>query len=213
MNDGNVTLVTPPDLSAEFRNINGNGISGTSLNRFRFYLSNGTQIVSVNSIRSQPAMLKFGAPQGSILGRILFNRTSLTNPHPTSVHVANTAIPFSLQAKNLGIILSNNLSMEKHVTNIFRSAYIEIRRTHKIGHYFTFDAMKTLVYAIVMSKLDYFNSLLSSSPKHFLHKLQKGKKNILKPDLFSKLMNIVTNHLLYFFEVGFKKNDFFPIVM
>ena len=64
--------------------------------------------------------------------------------------------------------------MEKHVTNICRSAYIEIRRISNIRHYLTIDATKTLLCAFVLSKLDYCNSLLSGSrsPKHF-DKLQK----------------------------------------
>ena len=69
--------------------------------------------------------------------------------------------------------LTNNLSMEKHVTNICRSAYIEIRRISNIRHYLTTDATKTLLCAFVLSKLDYCNSLLSGSPKHLLDKLQK----------------------------------------
>ena len=213
---------------------------------FRSYLSNRTQTVTINNKLSQPTLLKFGVPQGSVLGPILFilytkplttlirrhsisnqsfaddtqlhdscrpdqidtsvqgmqdcisdvktwmtsnklklnddktecllivsNRTSLPNPHPTSIHIGDTDIPFSLQAKNLGVTLTNNLSMEKHVTNICRSAYIEMRRISNIRHYLTTDATKTLLCAFVLSKLDYCNSLLSGSPKHLLDKLQK----------------------------------------
>ena len=63
--------------------------------------------------------------------------------------------------------------MEKHVTNIYRSAYIEIQRISNIRHYFTIDATKTLICAFVLSKLDYCNYLLSGSPKQLLDKLQK----------------------------------------
>ncbi|WP_419629831.1 hypothetical protein, partial [Thiolapillus sp.] len=90
-----------------------------------------------------------------------------------SIHIGNTDIPFSSQAKNLGVTLSSNLSMEKHVTNVCRSAYVEIRRISNIRHYLTTDATKTLVCAFVLSKLDYCNSLLSSCPNQLLNKLQK----------------------------------------
>ena len=104
---------------------------------------------------------------------IVSNRTSLPNPQTTSIHIGDTDILFSLQAKNLGVTLTNNLSMEKHVTNICRSAYIEIRRISNIRHYLTIDATKTLLCAFGLSKLDYCNSLLSGSPKHHFDKLQK----------------------------------------
>ena len=104
---------------------------------------------------------------------IVSNRTSLPNPHPTSTDIRDTDILFSLQAKSLGVTLTNNLSMEKHVTNICRSAYIEIRRISNIRHYLTIDATETLLCASVLSKLDYCNSLLSGSPKHLLDKFRK----------------------------------------
>ena len=63
--------------------------------------------------------------------------------------------------------------MEKHVTNLCRSAYVEIRRISNIRHYLTTDATKTRVCAFVLSKLDYCNSLLSSCPNQLLNKLQK----------------------------------------
>ena len=50
--------------------------------------------------------------------------------------------------------------MEKHVTNICRSAYIEIRRISNIRQYLTIDATKTLLCAFVLLKLDYCNSLI-----------------------------------------------------
>ena len=48
------------------------GISGTPLNWFRSYLSNRTQTVTINNKLSQPTLLNFGLPQGSVLGPILF---------------------------------------------------------------------------------------------------------------------------------------------
>ena len=63
-----------------------------------------------------------------------------------------TDILFSLQAKNLGVTLTNNLSMAKHVTNICRSACIEIQRISNIRHYLTIDATKTLHCAFCFIK-------------------------------------------------------------
>ena len=57
---------------------------------------------------------------------IASNRTHFPNQPPISTHIGNTDIPFSSQAKNLGVTLSSNLSMEKHVTNVCRSTYVEI---------------------------------------------------------------------------------------
>ena len=124
---------------------------------------------------------------------IASNRPHFPNPPPISIHIRNIDIPFSSQAKTLGVTLSGNLSMEKHVT-----AYVEIRRIRNIRHYLTTDATKTLVCVFVLSKLDYCNSLLSSCPNQLLNKLQKvqnsaarlvfkaGKQEHIKP-LLQKL--------------------------
>ena len=104
------------------------------------------------------------------------NRTSLPNSHPTFIHVdhvGNINIPFSFKAKILSVTLFANLSLEKHVTKVRKSVYIEIKRIRSIRHYLTIEATKNPVCAFVLSKLDYCNSLLSGSLKHFLDKLTR----------------------------------------
>ena len=63
--------------------------------------------------------------------------------------------------------------MDKHVTNICRSAYAELRRISSIRHLLAVSATKTLLSAFVLSKLDYCNSLLCGSPQFILDKLQR----------------------------------------
>ena len=113
------------------------------------------------------------------------NRTYFPNPPPTSIHIGNTDIPFSLQAKNLGITLSNNLSMENHVTNVCRFAYVELQRISNIRYYLATDATKNLVCAFILLKLDYCNSLLSSCSNQLLQNCKRSK--IMQQDLSSKL--------------------------
>ena len=49
------------------------GIEGTALNWFKSYLKNRSQVVKINSTLSEKKQLRYGVPQGSILGPILFN--------------------------------------------------------------------------------------------------------------------------------------------
>ena len=53
------------------------------------------------------------------------------------------------------------------------SSFLELRRISSIRHVLTVDATKTLVTSLVLSRLDYCNSLLSGIPQQLIDKLQK----------------------------------------
>ena len=83
MSEGEIVILILLDLSAAFDTIdhdillkrleNTYGIEGTALRWFKSYISNRTQSVIINNIESDRKELKFGVPQGSKLGPILFN--------------------------------------------------------------------------------------------------------------------------------------------
>ena len=92
---------------------------------------------------------------------------------PSSIHVGNVEVSFSASARNLGYFISDNMSIDAHVTNVCRSAYFAIRQISSIRRFLTVDATKTLVCAFVLSRLDYCNSLLCNSPKYLIDRLQR----------------------------------------
>jgi hypothetical protein len=99
--------------------------------------------------------------------------TTFPTSQPTSVQVANTDISFSSSARNLGFTISPNMTLDKHISNICRSAYFELRKISTIRHSLSAQTTNILVCSFVLSKLDYCNSLLSGCPLYLLHKLQK----------------------------------------
>ncbi|XP_063812994.1 uncharacterized protein LOC135050432, partial [Pseudophryne corroboree] len=89
-----------------------------------------------------------------------------------SITVENSAITPTPQARCLGVILDSELSFVTHIQSVSRSSYIHLRNISKIRPYLTQDTAKTLIHALIISHIDYCNSLLTGLPKHRLSPLQ-----------------------------------------
>ena len=104
---------------------------------------------------------------------IISNRMSVHSPLLSVIHIGDADVPFVSSVKNLGVTLDSNLSMSQHISNTCKAAYIQIRHLSSIRHLLTTQATQTLVCSLVLSRLDYCNSLLSGYPQYLLDKLQK----------------------------------------
>ena len=90
-----------------------------------------------------------------------------------SIAFAETVIPFSSSAKNLGVFLDESLSMEIHISHLCRVLYFHLRRLSKIRPFLTVDAANKLAVSLVLSRLDYCNALLAGLPDERLARLQR----------------------------------------
>ncbi|KAK7115244.1 hypothetical protein V1264_001155 [Littorina saxatilis] len=118
--------------------------------------------------------------------------TKFPNSQPSSVQVGNTDISFSSSARNLGFTISSDMTLNKHISNICRSAYFELRKIATIRHTLSVQTTNTLVCSLVLSKLDYCNSLLSGCPLYLLHKLQKVQNSAARLILKARKKDHVT---------------------
>ena len=254
LDSGNLSILALLDLSAAFDTIdhhillnrltNSYGISSTPLSWISSYLTHRLQTVKTNNHTSPSTTLKYGVPQGSVLGPILFllytkpindiisnksilsqsfaddtqlhsscppdqlkdtvldmeecisnvkdwmlrnklkindDKTEILLIHPkhlsnfqvSSLSVGNSEISFTKEVRNLGVTLTETMNMNKHISNVCKSAYCELRRIAAIRHLLSVEATKTLICSLIFSKLDYCNSLLVNIPKHQLQKLQR----------------------------------------
>ena len=69
--------------------------------------------------------------------------------------------------------LDSSLTVHQQVTNACTAAYIELRQISLFCQYLTVDAIKTLISAFVLSRLDYCNALLSGVSQYLLDRLQR----------------------------------------
>ncbi len=248
---GCISLLVLLDLSAAFDTIdhdilidrlqNYTGIQGQALRWFRSYLSERYHFVYLNGESSQLSPVKYGLPQGSVLGLLLFSIYMLplgnirkygisfhcyaddtqlnisTRPDETSklskltecvknvkdwmtnnfllLNSDNTEILLigpknstqnlldynlfldgcpvtSSTVKNLGVILDSNLSFEKHISNVTKTAFFHLRNIAKLRNMLPVSDAEKLVHAFMTSRLDYCNALLGGCPASSINKLQ-----------------------------------------
>ena len=71
--------------------------------------------------------------------------------------------------RDLGVFLDNTLSMTNHISTVTKSCFFHLRRIRQIKRCLNEKCLRTLVQALVISRLDYCNSILISLPDTTLH--------------------------------------------
>ena len=70
-------------------------------------------------------------------------------------------------------MVDDRLDLNYQVNHVVRSCYTQIRNITKIRKYLTVNATKILVHSLVISTIDYCNSLYLVLQKSSINKLQK----------------------------------------
>ena len=88
------------------------------------------------------------------------------------MNINGTYVKFSPSVRNLGVTLDSTLSLHQHVMNVCRVAYLELQRINSIRNLLSIDAVKALVCSLLLSRLDYCNSLIVGLPQYLIKGLQ-----------------------------------------
>ena len=105
---------------------------------------------------------------------ILFTSKHALKSHPSvAVTVGEQHVRPATSIRNLGVIYDQPLSMIQHVNSVCRVGYMHVRNIGRIRRYLTEDATKTMIHALVTSRLDYCNALLYGLPASVTNKMQR----------------------------------------
>ena len=69
--------------------------------------------------------------------------------------INNTKIPVVDSAKNLGIVLDNNLRFKDHLKKLFQKSYMTLKILYNNKHILNFRLKKTLCESLVLSNFNY----------------------------------------------------------
>ena len=92
--------------------------------------------------------------------------------HDHNIKVNTATIHASKSARNLGIIFDNNLCMDEHVKRICQTVYFHIRNVNSIRKILTTETAATIIHALITSRIDNGNSLLTGISDRLLRKPQ-----------------------------------------
>ena len=223
------------------------GVQGSALNWFRSFLGGRTQATSVKGCKSKFVKMRYGVPQGSVLGPALFNiyvrnfikllkaagfivhgyaddhqvittfrivfqystlchtlpkllqivsqwmgsrflklnasKTKLLIFSPQSVRDRifidsvylgnNVFLPITSSEMSLGVKLDSGLMFTSQIDMILKQSYRYISDLGRIRKFLTLSDMRSLVQAIIMSRIDNCNAVLYGIQECELKRLQR----------------------------------------
>ena len=90
---------------------------------------------------------------------------------PPEVVFADCVIPISSHVRSLGVIIDSALTFSDHVTRLISTCFYQLRQIRFIRRSLTIDSTHAIVRALILSRLDYCNGLLSGLPNTLLCRL------------------------------------------
>lgn len=85
--------------------------------------------------------------------------------------------------------------MEKHINNTRRTALYHLRKIARVRKFLTRPAACQLISALVLSHIDYGNSLLAGLPAKSLHPLKKVQNAAARVITGARMRDLMTPHL------------------
>ena len=98
---------------------------------------------------------------------------SMLNDSGPSLQLNNVTVNASQHVRVLGVHLSLDLSLDKHVSSVSATCFHHLRQLRRIRRSLDTDSAATLVHAFVTSRVDYCNAILAAAPKITTDRLQR----------------------------------------
>lgn len=99
------------------------------------------------------------------------NRKLVHPPVDQVIDVCGCAVSPKPVIRDIGVLLDNTMSMTNQVRRVCQVAYCHLRSIALIRKCLTTNACRTIVNALVMSRIDYGNAVLYGLPEMHLRKL------------------------------------------
>ena len=104
---------------------------------------------------------------------LMGSRQQLKKLETDSINICGNTISSSPQVKYLGTHLDQTLSLKSHITKKCKTAMFNLLRIKNVRHLFDLESVTTIILTLVISHLDYANTIMVGLPMTDLKKLQR----------------------------------------
>ena len=98
----------------------------------------------------------------------------------TCLSVDGAVVPFRKSIKCLGVTIDSEVTMNAHITEIVKSCNYHLKALRHIRPVLGREPAETIARSIILSKLDYFNSVLSGCSDLAIDRLQKVQNSLAR---------------------------------
>ena len=111
------------------------------------------------------------------------------------LQVGSSPVYPSQEACNLGVVIDSHLSLAVHVQRTCRDVLFQLSRIRKIRRFLDLSSAKCIVNALVLSRIDYCNSLYVGLPDELLKRLQHEQNSAARMIFNLRKHDPVSHHL------------------
>jgi len=117
--------------------------------------------------------LKLNADKSEVLWLGTRQQIAKLSPANKDLVLPTGTLSASSNARNLGVIVDENLTFDVHARACSRACFYHLRRIRQVRRFVDEPATRQLVHAFVTSRLDYCNALFANSTVAVRQRLQR----------------------------------------
>ena len=103
---------------------------------------------------------------------VLFISKNPDNSPDISISFEGNDIAPAQSSRILGVLFDSSFNLSSHISEIVKSCHFHMKQIRSLRRYLSPACIKQLVISLVISRLDFANSILINLPKAQLNKLQ-----------------------------------------
>ena len=114
--------------------------------------------------------LKLNRPKAEALW---FSFSRKVNKLPIKqIKILDTFISPSESVKSLDVFMDRNLSMNSHISKMLQAGFSTLKQIKSIKKCLSYESLRTLAVALILSRIDYCNTSLAGLPEKHLCRVQ-----------------------------------------